>query len=128
MRPPLDIDAVSKRLFQLVVRELEARGVLRDVDAPAIARYVVAEEVARHALARTRKREKAEGADAAWSQQITHGGRGQHSDVRTYLAATGAAASYAHDLTLTPRARASLREQLPVGPDPWSEFVGGGAG
>ncbi len=122
MRPPADLDGVSKRLFSLVVRELESRGVLRDIDAPTIARYVRAEEVARLALARIGRRADAEG-DDAWSQRVTHGGYGQHSDVKTYLAASKDAAAYAADLMLTPRARAGLREQLPAGVDPWEEFV-----
>ena len=126
MRAPGDIDAVSKRLFLLVVRELEARSVLRAVDAPAIERYVRAEEVARLALARIARRAELEG-DEAWSQRVTHGGYGQHADVKTYLAASKDAAAFAADLMLTPRARASLREQLPAGVDPWREFVGGHA-
>jgi P27 family predicted phage terminase small subunit len=125
MNPPGNLDAASRKLFQLVVRELESRSALRDVDAPAIARYVLAEQVARLALARIAKREKSEGVEAAWSQQITHGGRGQHADVKTYLAASAQAASFAHDLTLTPRARARLRDQAPTGPDVWAEFLQG---
>ena len=128
MKPaPRDFDATAKALWKAVVADLRDRHVLRDVDASAVERYVRMEQVARHAWARIAARQRVEGGEAAWSQQITHGGRGQHSDVRTALAATSAAASYAHDLGITPRARAGLKETLLVGPDPFARFVGGGA-
>lgn len=125
MNAPNILDATSKKLFRLVVSDLRSRSALRDVDAPAIARYCLAEQVARQALARVIKRAKTEG-DDAWTMAITHGGRGVHADVRTYQAASSQAASFAQDLTITPRARAALREQLPVGPDPFAELLGSG--
>ena len=71
------------------------------------------EMVARLAWSRIAKRERTEGAEA-WSQRVTHGGLGQHSDVKTALAASSAAAAAAADLGITPRSRAALREQLPA--------------
>ncbi|HEX4035186.1 MAG TPA: P27 family phage terminase small subunit [Solirubrobacteraceae bacterium] len=123
MTAPRDLDAASKKLWQLVVRELEARGVLRDVDAPSIERYVRAEEVARQALTRIRKREKTEG-EEAWRIRVTHGGWGVHPDARIFRESTRDAATYAHDLGLTPRARASMRQEEPTGPDPFADFLG----
>lgn len=122
MKPTTSLDAASKRLWSVVVRELEARGVLREVDEAAIARYVLAEQVARLARGRIADRAKCD-PDTAYVTRGSQGQLVQHPDLKTAREAERDAAAYAADLTLTPRSRASLGEQVAPGPDPFQQFL-----
>jgi P27 family predicted phage terminase small subunit len=117
---PNGLDAPAKALWKRVVSDLQQREVLRDVDASAIERYVRSEMVARQAWARLAAREKVEGA-AAWRCRATHGGWMPDPDVRIAQSATKDAAQFAHDLGITPRARAQIR--VPAHADEIDEFL-----
>jgi P27 family predicted phage terminase small subunit len=113
MNPPkTGLDAASRRLWRVVVADLEDRAVLREADASAILRYVLAEQIARLAWVRVAEREIVDGV-SAWRTRGSHGGHVVDIDVQIARNATRDAASFAADLGLSPRARRALREESP---------------
>ena len=118
VRVPAGLDAPAKTLWSRVVSDLAQREVLRDVDSAAVERYVRAEMVARQAWTRVAKRAKTLGADA-WRARGSHGGWVVDIDVTIARNATRDAAQFAGDLGITPKARAQLRAEAPMGQFDW---------